>query len=158
MVPAGTGIMTFLTVSPVTRFAVNAPWLDVPVVVSNPADAPFTVRCVLPFASPVIVCELDSSTTLLLLSRRVAVPVTFTVVTAVLVVLSGFDCATPAAVVYFAVVVIVKPSRVVFGPHVTTLFAKAHAVESRRNNPPGPSPMNGPKSPPPMSPSPKPGP
>ena len=126
----GTGITTFLTVSPVTRFAVNAPCIVVPVVVSDPADTPFTVRCVLPFARPVIVCELDSSTTLLLLSRRVAVPATFTVVAAVFVVLSGFDCANPAAVVNLAVVVIVKPSRVVFGPHVTTLFANVHAVES----------------------------
>jgi hypothetical protein len=100
------------------------------VVVSVPADAPFTVRCVLPFARPAIVWELDSSTTLLLLSRRVDVPVTLTVVTAVFVVLSGFDCATPAVVVYLAVVVIVKPSRVVVGPHVTTLFANVQAVES----------------------------
>jgi hypothetical protein len=50
---------TALTVSPVTRVAVNAPWLDVPVVVSVPADAPFTVRCVLPLANPVTVCVLD---------------------------------------------------------------------------------------------------
>ena len=115
-----TGMTTALTVSPVTRAAVNAPWLDVPVVVSLPFDAPLTVRWVLPFASPVMVCVLASSTMLLLLSRRVAVPVTLIVVTAVFVVLSGFDCATPAAVVYFAVLVTVSPSRVVFGPHVTT--------------------------------------
>jgi len=40
-----TGMTTAFTVSPVTRFAVNAPCVDVPVVVSVPADAPFTVRC-----------------------------------------------------------------------------------------------------------------
>jgi len=60
----GAGITTALIVSPVTRFAVNAPWLDVPVVVSVPADVPFTVRCVLPLANPVTVCVLDSFTTL----------------------------------------------------------------------------------------------
>ena len=96
-----TGMTTAFTVSPVTRFAVNAPCVDVPVVVSVPADAPFTVRCVLPLARPVTVCVLDWLTTLLLLSRRVAVPVTVTVVVAVLVVLSIFYCVAPAAVVYF---------------------------------------------------------
>ena len=59
-----TGMTTAFTVSPVTRFAVNAPCVDVPVVVSVPADAPFTVRCVLPFASPVTACALDWLTTL----------------------------------------------------------------------------------------------
>jgi hypothetical protein len=34
---------------------VNAPWSDVPVVDSEPADAPLMVRCVLPLASPVTV-------------------------------------------------------------------------------------------------------
>ena len=56
VVDAETGITTAFTVSPVTRFAVNAPCVDVPVVVSVPADVPFTVRCVLPLASPVTVC------------------------------------------------------------------------------------------------------
>src|SRR5947209_2119999 len=107
----GAAMTTALMVSPVTRFAVNAPWLDVPVVASAPADTAFTVRCALPFARPVMVCMLDSFTTLLLLSRLVAVPVTVTVVTAELVVLSGLDCATPAAVVYFAVLVTTRPSR-----------------------------------------------
>src|SRR4051812_6747629 len=55
LVLVGTGMTTAFTVSPVTRIAVNAPCDDVPVVVSVPFDAPFTVRCVLPFASPVIV-------------------------------------------------------------------------------------------------------
>jgi len=48
-----TGTTTAFTVSPATRFAVNAPWLDVPVVVSVPAELLFTVRCVLPAARPV---------------------------------------------------------------------------------------------------------
>jgi hypothetical protein len=119
VVDDGTGMTTPFTVSPATRFAVNAPCLDVPVVASVPADAPFTVRCVLPFASPVTVCVLDWLTVLLLLSRLVAVPVTVTVVVAVFVVLSIFACVTPALVVYFETRVTTKPSRVVVGPHVT---------------------------------------
>ena len=80
--------MTALTVSPVTRFAVKVPCADVPVVDSVPADAPFTVRCVLPLARPVTVSVLDSFTVLLLLSRRVAVPETVTVAVIAFVVLS----------------------------------------------------------------------
>ena len=51
----GAGMTIPLTVSPATRFAVNAPCVDVPVVVSVPADAPFTVRCTAPAANPVMV-------------------------------------------------------------------------------------------------------
>src|SRR4051812_12716206 len=68
------GITTPLVVSPATRFAVNAPCGEVPVVFSEPAEAPLTVRCALPLARPVTVCVLVSLITLLLLSRRVAVP------------------------------------------------------------------------------------
>lgn len=92
VVLVGTGMTTPVTVSPATRFALNAPCDDVPVVFSVPADAPFTVRCVLPFARPVTVRVLDSLTTLLLLSRRVTVPLTVTAVTTVFVVLSIFSC------------------------------------------------------------------
>jgi hypothetical protein len=49
------GMTTAFTVSPVDRAAVKAPRAEVPVVVSVPADAPFTVRCVLPLARPVTV-------------------------------------------------------------------------------------------------------
>jgi hypothetical protein len=90
------GITTFWTVSPATRFDVNAPWSELPVVDSEPADAPLIVRWVLPLASPVTVCALVSSTTLMLLSRRVAVPFTVVAVETTFVVLSGFSCAWPA--------------------------------------------------------------
>jgi hypothetical protein len=55
VVLVGAGMTTPLVVSPATRLAVNAPCDDVPLVLSVPDDAPFTVRCVLPLASPVIV-------------------------------------------------------------------------------------------------------
>src|SRR5215213_11056454 len=55
LVLVGTGMTTALIVSPATRLAVKAPFSDVPVVVSVPADVPFTVRCALPFAKPVTV-------------------------------------------------------------------------------------------------------
>jgi hypothetical protein len=55
VVLVGAGMTTPLIVSPVTRIAVKAPCRDVPVVFSVPDDAPFTVRCALPFASPVTV-------------------------------------------------------------------------------------------------------
>jgi hypothetical protein len=98
-----------LIVSPAARFAVNAPCRDVPVVVSVPVDVPFTVRCALPFARPVTVCVLASFTSLLLLSRRVTVPLTVTVETIVFVVLSGFSWTTPAVVVIFDTRVTVRP-------------------------------------------------
>jgi hypothetical protein len=63
-----------MIVSPAVRFAVNAPSRDVPVVVSVLAEAPFTVRFAV--SKPAIVCELEALITLLLLSRRVAVPLT----------------------------------------------------------------------------------
>jgi hypothetical protein len=132
LVLVGAGMTTPFTVSPVTRVAVNAPCIDVPVVVSVPADAALTVRCALPFARPVTVCVLDSFTVLLLLSRRVDVPVTVMAVVALFVVLSTLDCATPAAVVYFETRVTVNPSRVVLGPQVTdpVLLEKTHDVSA----------------------------
>ena len=45
--------------SPTVRDAVKLPRDDVPVVDSVPADAPFTVRSVLPCASPVTVRVLE---------------------------------------------------------------------------------------------------
>ena len=99
--------------SPAVRFAVNAPSGDLPFVVSDPADEPLNVRRVLPLASPVTVCVLVSSTTLVLLSRRVAVPFAVVVVAIVFVVLSIFSCAWPAPFLKLDTRVTVKPSRVV---------------------------------------------
>src|SRR4051812_35843102 len=112
-------MMIPVIVSPAVRFDVNAPAFDVPVLDSVLADTAATVRCLLPVARPETVWLLVSFTTLFLLSRRVAVPVTNAVVTTVFVVLSRFDCATPAAVVYLFVRVTMRPSRVVVGPQVT---------------------------------------
>src|SRR5690348_9880071 len=53
------GITNPEVVSPTVRDAVKLPRDDVPVVDSVPADAPSTVRWVLPCASPVTVRELD---------------------------------------------------------------------------------------------------
>src|SRR6266550_5951727 len=141
---------TPLIVSPATRFAVNAPCEDVPVVFSVPADVPFTVRCVLSFARPVTVWLLDSFTTLLLLSRRVAVPLTVTVETTVFVVLSRACCTCPAVVVYFETRVTLSPSRVV-AVQVTrpVPLENEHELSSECIGP-RPSPRNGPPSPPPM--------
>ena len=44
------GITTPLIVSPAKRLAVNAPIEEVPVVFSVPADAPWILSCVFPFA------------------------------------------------------------------------------------------------------------
>src|SRR4051794_26572734 len=93
------GITIPRSVSPVPRFALNAPCDDVPVGASAPAEAPFPERCALPLARPVTVCVLDSLTTLLLLSRRVAVRLTVTVVATAFVVLSMACCPVPAVVV-----------------------------------------------------------
>jgi hypothetical protein len=51
-------------VSPAVRVAVNAVSSSVPFVVSLPADAPFTVLCVLPVARPVTVKSLELLTVL----------------------------------------------------------------------------------------------
>jgi len=126
----GAGMTTFLIVSPATRLAVNAPCGDFPVVFSLPADAPLTVRWALPLASPVTVCVLVSLTTLVLLSRRVAVPPTVTVVVMVFVVLSGFCCTVPEVVVYFDTRVTVNPSRVVAVQLTPVLLAKVHEPSS----------------------------
>jgi hypothetical protein len=58
--------------------------------------------------------------------------VTVTVVAAVFVVLSIFDCVVPPAVVYFETRVTTNPSRVVVGPHVTrpVVVEYAHVVLS----------------------------
>ncbi len=116
---------TAFTVSPDVRFAVNAPCLDVPVVVSVPADVLFTVRCELVDARPVTTWLLDDAIVLVLLSRRVLVPLTFAVVVTVFVVdVSNADCATPATFWNLIVRVTVMPLRVV-GPHVTRPVALA---------------------------------
>jgi hypothetical protein len=52
-------------VSPATRVAVKLPRLDVPVVTSLLDDAPFTVRCVLVDARPVVVRSLALVTVVL---------------------------------------------------------------------------------------------
>src|SRR6476620_8801876 len=54
-----TGITSPVVVSATVRDALKLPRDDVPVVDSVPADAPSTVRCVLPCASPVTVRELE---------------------------------------------------------------------------------------------------
>src|SRR5512132_777704 len=53
------GITNPEVVSPTVRDAVKFPRDEVPVVDSVPADAPSIVRCVLPWASPVTVRELE---------------------------------------------------------------------------------------------------
>src|SRR5512146_2934285 len=156
VVLAGTGITTLLTVSPATRLAVNAPCGDLPVVFSVPADAPSIVRLVLPLARPEMVSLLDSLTTLVLLSRRVTVPFTVTVVATVLVRLSIFGCGWPDAVVYFEIRVTVSPLRVV--EQVTRPVALEYEHELSAGKCRSPSPRNGPPSPPPMKPRPNPGP
>ena len=68
---------------------------------------------------------LDDAIVLLLLSRRVVVPLTFAVVVTVFVVnVSNADCAAPAAFWNLIVRVTVMPLRVV-GPHVTMPVALA---------------------------------
>ena len=125
MVVVARGITTAFTVSPDVRFAVNAPCEDVPVVVSVPVDVLFTVRCVLVGARPVTTWLLDDAIVLLLLSRRVIVPLTFAVVVTVFVVtVSNADCAAPAAFWNLIVRETAMPLRVV-GPHVTTPVALA---------------------------------
>jgi hypothetical protein len=116
------GMTTAVTVSPVVRFAVNAPSFDLPVLDSVAADVPLTVRFVLPGARPATVWLLVSFTVLVLLSRRVVVPATVTFVLTVFVVLSSFGCAPPAVVRYCETRVTVNPSCVV-GPQVTTPLA-----------------------------------
>src|SRR5689334_18250144 len=119
------GITTAFTVSPDVRFAVNAPCIDVPVVVSDPADVLLTVRCELVAARPVTTWLLDDAIVFLLESRRVVVPLTFAVVVTVFVVdVSKADCAAPAAVWNLIVRVTVMPLRVV-GPQVTMPVALA---------------------------------
>src|SRR6187455_686527 len=59
VVLVATGITRPVVVSPTVRLAVKLPRVDVPVVDSVPADAPLTVRCVLPCASPVTVRLLE---------------------------------------------------------------------------------------------------
>src|ERR1043166_7211512 len=85
---AGTGNTSPRVVSAIWRSDVNDPESDTPMVDSSPFAVPFTVRCVLGLASPVMVWLLDSCTVLVLLSRRVTVPATLNCVLMVLVVLS----------------------------------------------------------------------
>ena len=68
--------------------------MDVPTVDSVPDDVPFTVRCVLVYARPVTVWLLVAFTVLMLLSRRVDVPVTVVFDATTFVVLSIFACAS----------------------------------------------------------------
>jgi hypothetical protein len=67
-------MMALVMVSPMTRCAVCAPSSFVPVVLSVPAEVPFTVRSVLPDASPATVRSLSCSTSLVVPFRRVVVP------------------------------------------------------------------------------------
>jgi hypothetical protein len=90
------GMITPRTVSPTVRVAVNAPSRDVPVVVSFPDDALFTVRCVLDGPRPVTTWLLDELIVLWLLSRRVVVPETVAVVVTVFVSESNAGCDAPA--------------------------------------------------------------
>src|SRR4051812_22608152 len=116
--PSTSGMMMPVVVSFTVRMAEKAPASVVPVVFSVPTDVPSTVRCVLVDARPVTVRVLLCATSDVALSRRVFVPLTSDVSTTLLVVLSIFDCAVPAAVVIWAVAVRVRPPRVT-GPQVT---------------------------------------
>ena len=68
------GTVKPVVVSPLMRSEVNAPLSDLPVVLSEPADFPLTVRSVLLEARPVTVRSLDAEITDVALSRRVRVP------------------------------------------------------------------------------------
>src|SRR5687768_173474 len=151
-------------VSPITRTALNAPVLLVPVVVSRPDDVPLTVRCVLPAARPEIVRSLACSTVDRALSRRVTVPLTLTRVLTVFVVrLSNACCTAPPAVAYAAERLMVKPFRV-SASHTTRPVAAWNAQLPFRMPPnlprpksrPNPCPKKSPPNPPPHKPLPAP--
>jgi hypothetical protein len=154
-------MMTFTTVSPARRSAVKSPVRSVPVVTSWPRAVPFTVRWVLPLASPDTVRSLWLSTWLVAPSRRVTVPVTETWVLIELVVwLSKADCTLPFASRYWADRRMVSPFRVIGGQTTRPLPLSKLQFPAPSPSPsgrwpkwsPNPSPMNPPWRPPIMNP------
>src|SRR5438105_12437736 len=163
--PSCSGMTTPLVVSATRRDAVkDVPSPVLPDDCSVPLDLPFTVRCVLPGASPLTVRSLVCTTVdVTLPSWRVTVPLTETCSLIVFVDELGAACAMPAASVNAKDREMVRPRRVTSGHETRPVALDNVQLDKKSLNPNGPwsqprpsaaPPKNsGPSPPPIMAPS-----
>ena len=149
------GIVSPVVVSPIVRATANVPELSRPLVLSEPADVPVTVRRVLPLARPVTVRSLRWATAVWAPSRRVTEPETSTRLLTELVVLSNAGCAVPAAFFKLNVLVMVIPKKETVGQVIKPVAAEKTQFEgtppcSKGRPPPTRPPMKSSPNPPPM--------